>query len=163
VTFNVPAGGAAFDVQDLMIVSINCVRVTGAGNGFYGRQDVIIDLANINCGAINQCFEAEQNARIKAVGFVVISGSTNCFACTSDMSLISFPFTNITVNTNVSIPYFVNSHKLSRVEFLGAAIFNPELVAAGSRCMAFRGGLIEKNGLTLPCADVPISDGKIYP
>jgi len=51
VVLDVPAGQAAFDVQDLMMTSVACLTVQGENAiGFFGRQHVIIDLADINCG-----------------------------------------------------------------------------------------------------------------
>ena len=90
----------------------------------------------------------------------------NCFTCNSDSGLVSFPYTDIIISppatTQLSIAVFGAAYKLARVEFLHAKIYNSELVAVGSQCLADRGGMIEKNGLVLPCADVP-GDGKIYP
>jgi hypothetical protein len=97
----------------------------------------------------------------------MIAGAMNCIACNSDSGLVSFPWTDIIIsppaNTQLSIASFAVAYKLARVEFRNSKIYNSELVAVGSQCLVDRGGVIEKNGLALPCADAPTGDGKIYP
>src|SRR6516225_5675443 len=55
VVFNVPPGHVALNVEDGMIASIGRLTVTGGGVGFHGRQFVIFDIVDVDCGRLSVC------------------------------------------------------------------------------------------------------------
>jgi hypothetical protein len=74
VVFDVPPGYVAFDVQDGMIASIGCLTVTGGGVAFQGRQFVIFDIVDIDCGRLSVCISGVLNTVVNTVGEIWISG-----------------------------------------------------------------------------------------
>ena len=75
VVFDVPRGHTAFNVQDGMIASIGCLTVTGGGTGFHGRQFVIFDIVDVDCGDLSVCISGVLNTVVNTVGEIWISGN----------------------------------------------------------------------------------------
>jgi hypothetical protein len=44
--------------EDGIIASIGCFTVTGGGIGFHGRQFVILDILDVDCGRLSACILA---------------------------------------------------------------------------------------------------------
>jgi hypothetical protein len=168
VVFDVPAGRAAFDVQDLMMTSIACITVQGADAiGFNGRQYALFDLAYINCGAISQCLSLTAHSSANLVGDTWISGNATGFIAANQHSRVSIARgARIIATGPVSVTNFIQSHNHSIVEFLGDNKVVNSGFLSDSICQAYRSGSISLNGTAVPCSfsawPAPGDDGKVY-
>src|SRR5262249_3246173 len=139
-----------FDIEDGATLSLECLTVQGVG-GFFGRQNVILDLYDVNCGALTGgCVAVTVNSIATINRDLWISGDAAYIAFANERSSISFGG-NVVVRQKVNVTSFILSYRLSFVGFTGGnAIANPEHLA-GSRCRPYYGGRIQKSGVALPC------------
>jgi hypothetical protein len=166
VVFDVPPGQVAFDVEDGMIASIGCLTVTGGGVGFQGRQFVIFDIVDIDCGRLSICISGVLNTVVNTVGEIWISGNQDTFAAASlgSQFLINGP---VVAKAPVAVTNLFLSYNKSHIELSGKPIVNPHFLS-GSVCIAWKMGTISKNGTELPCREggsgMPQqgNDGRIY-
>jgi len=166
VVFDVPPGHVAFSVEDGMIAAIGCLTVTGGGVGFYGRQFVILDIVDIDCGRLSVCISGSLNTVVNTVGEIWISGDQDTFA---DAVLGSQFLLNaqVVAKAPVTVTNLFLSYDKSHIELSGKPIVNPDFLA-GSVCIASKMGTISKNGTALPCHEggsgTPQqgNDGRIY-
>ena|SRR5215211_411672 len=166
VVFDVPPGHVAFTVQDGMIASITCLTVTGGGIGFHGRQFVIFDIVDIDCGRLSICIGGVLNTVVNTLGEIWISGDQDIFSTASWGSNILMN-AQVVVKAPVTVTnLFLSEHK-SHIELSGKPIVNPDFLA-GSACIAAKMGTISKNGTALPCREGASgtphqgNDGMIY-
>jgi len=166
VVFDVPPGHVAFLVQDGMIASIGCLTLTGGGGGFHGRQFVILDIVDIDCGRLSVCISGVLNTVVNTVGEIWISGNHDTFAAASLGSkfLMNAQFV---VKAPVTVTNLFVSYDKSHIELSGKPIVNPHFLV-GSACIVGKMGTISKNGTALPCHEggsgTPQqgNDGRIY-
>jgi hypothetical protein len=169
VVFDVPAGNAAFDLQDLMMTSIACITVQGANAiGFHARQYALFDLAYINCGAISQCLSLSGHSSANLVGDIWISGNATGFIAANQHSRVSIARgARIIATQPVSVTNFIQSHNHSMVEFLGDNKIVNSGFLSDSICQAYRSGSISLNGTAVPCSfpawPDPGDNGKVHP
>jgi hypothetical protein len=154
VAFHVPHGNIAFTVQDGMIASISCITVTGGGIGFHGRQFVVLDLVDIDCGHVSLCLSGVLNTVVNTLGEIWISGDQDTFASAS-LGSIFLLNAQIVVKEPVKVTNLILSEHKSHIELSGKPIVNPDFLT-DSACIARKMGTISKNGTVLPCRE----DGK---
>jgi hypothetical protein len=163
VVFDVPPGHIAFALEDGMVASIGCLTVTGGGVGFFGRQFVIFDIVDIDCG---HGISGVLYSVVNTVGEIWISGDQDTFAAASLGSQFLINGTVVAKAAATVTNLFVSYNK-SHIELLGKPIVNPHFLA-GSVCSVGRMGTISKNGTELPCREgrsgTPQqgNDGRIY-
>jgi hypothetical protein len=166
VVFDVPPGHVAFLVQDGMIASIGCLTVTGGGVGFHGRQFVILDIVDIDCGRLSVCISGPLNTVVNTVGEIWISGDQDTFAA----AVLGSQFllnAQVVAKAPVTVTNLFLSYDKSHIELSGKPIVNPHFLV-GSACIASKMGTISKNGTALPCHEggsgTPQqgNDGRIY-
>ena len=166
VVFDVPPGNVAFDVEDGMIASIGCLTVTGGGVGFQGRQFVIFDIVDIDCGRLSICISGVLNTVVNTVGEIWISGDQDTFAAASGGSQFLING-RVVAKAPVTITSLFESHTKSHIELSGEPIVNAHFLA-GSVCIVRTMGTISKNGTALPCREAGSgtpqqgNDGRIY-
>jgi hypothetical protein len=151
VVFNVPRDHVAFSAQDGMIASIGCLTVTGEGIGFHGRQFVVFDIVDVDCGHLSVCISGVLHTVVNTVGEIWISGNQDVFASASSGSNFLLN-AQIVVKAPVTITNLLVSDQKSHIELSGKPIVHPELLA-GSACVVARMGTISKNGTALPCRE----------
>ena len=152
VVFDVPRGQVAFLAQDGTIASIGCLTVTGGGIGFYGRQFVIFDIVDVDCGRLDVCIRGSLNTVVNTVGEIWISGNQDTFADASFGSQFLMNAQVVAKVPTIVTNLFV-SHDKSHIELSGKPIVNPDFLA-GSACIVQKMGTISKNGTELPCREV---------
>jgi hypothetical protein len=166
VVFNVPRGSVAFNFQDRMIASISCLTVTGGGVGFHGRQFVIFDIVDVDCGRLSVCISGNLNTVVNTLGEIWISGNQDTFAGAYFGSQFLLN-AQVVVKAPVTVTNLFVSQDKSHIELSGKPIVNPDLLA-GSVCIAGKMGTISKNGTVLPCREGASgtpqqgNDGMIY-
>ena len=152
VVFNVPPGHVAFSVEDGMIASIGCLTVTGGGVGFHGRQFVILDIVDIDCGRLSVCISGSLNTVVNTVGEIWISGDQDTFAA----AVLGSQFllnAQVVAKAPVTVANLFVSYDKSHIELSGKPIVNPHFLV-GSACIVGKMGTISKKGTALPCREV---------
>jgi hypothetical protein len=166
VVFDVPPGHVAFKVEDGMIASIGCLTVTGGGVGFHGRQFVIFDIVDVDCGRVSVCISGSLNTVVNTVGEIWISGDQDTFAAAVSGSQFLLN-AQVVAKAPVTVTNLFLSYDKSHIELSGKPIVNPHFLA-GSACIVWKMGTISKNGTALPCHEggsgTPQqgNDGRIY-
>jgi len=159
VVFKPSPGHAAFDVQDGAITSIICLTLEGEGAiGFYGRQHVVIDSADINCGTISRCVVLTHYAAANFARWTWITGDQDAFISAHKHSNVLFgAVSGIKVVRPVSVVQLFLSYGHSEIELIpggenspGFEWSNPNFLAA-SKCITRQHGTIVSNGVELPC------------
>lgn len=170
VVFDVPPGKFAFDIQDGMMTSIRGITVTGAsGGGFYGRQHIVNDLACVHCKDIAQCLSLTHHATANFGLDNWVSGTMQVFVGADELSIATIAGgAQITALGPTSIRYLLLSYHGSRITFAnGTGSINNQASITGigqpkPDCLAYWMGSITKSGLTIPCNETAVLDGKIY-
>ena len=166
VVFDVPRGQVAFNFQDGMIASIGCLTVTGGGVGFHGRQFVIFDIVDVDCGRLSACISGTLNTVVNTLGEIWISGNQDTFAIAHLGSQFLLN-AQVVAKASVTVTNLFVSYDKSHIELSGQPIVNPHFLA-GSACVARKMGTISKNGTVLPCRESASgtpqqgNDGMIY-
>jgi hypothetical protein len=166
VVFDVLPGHVAFTVQDGMIASIGCLTVTGGGSGFHGRQFVIFDIVDIDCGRLSICISGVLNTVVNTVGEIWISGNHDTFAAAFLGSQFSMN-AQVVVKAPVTVTNLFLSYDKSHIELSGKPIVNLHFLVS-SACIVRKMGTISKNGTELPCHEGSSgtpeqgNDGRIY-
>jgi hypothetical protein len=151
VVFDVPPGQAAFNIQDGMIASIGCFTVTGGGIGFHGRQFVILDILDVDCGRLSVCITGVLNTVVNTLGEIWISGNqdTTAGAYLGSQFLLN---AQVVAKRGVTVTNFLVSCDKSHIELSGKPVVNAHFVT-DSACVARKMGTIAKNGTILPCRE----------
>src|SRR5262249_30366364 len=111
VVIDVPPRHVAFSVEDGMIASIGCLTVTGGGIGFHGRQFVIFDIVDVDCGHLRVCISGVLNTVVNTLGEIWISGNQDTFAAASRGSNFLMN-AQVVVKAPVTVTnLFVSEHK----------------------------------------------------
>jgi hypothetical protein len=159
VVFKPSPGHAAFDVQDGAMTSIICLTLAGEGAiGVYGRQHVVIDAADINCGTITHCVLLTHYAAVNFARWTWITGDHHAFISAHKHSNVLFGAgSGIAVLRPVSVGQLFLSYGHSEIELVpggenspGFEWSNPSFLA-GSKCITRQRGTIVSNGVELPC------------
>lgn len=159
-----PVGRPAWDVQDGAMVSVHCVTIRG-GTGFFGRQHVVVDLADINCEGVSVCIALVYYAVANVARDLWISGTVNTLAGVTHHASLLFTYrSRLVVKEPVTLSHLFTSGALSIIELMrphgdvpGFAVDNPEPIS-GARCYAQHGGGIIRGNIPLPC-DIDTSRG----
>ena len=106
--------------------------MTGGGIGFHGRQFVIFDIVDVDCGHVSVCISGVLNTVVNTVGEIWISGNQDAFAIASSESNFLLN-AQIVVKSPVTITNLFVSDQKSHIEFSGKAIVNSDL-AEWRRC-----------------------------
>lgn len=158
VVFEVPAGRAAFDIQDLAMTSIRGVTFTGQGLALFGRQFVVIDLACIHCKDIAACAQVTHHTVMNFGLDNWISGAVDGLVGADRTSTVTIAGNSkIKALSATSVRYLFLSYNKSDIYFApgSGGVANQNLITgvgqAKPDCIAVRGGSIDKGGLSLPC------------
>jgi len=159
VVFKPSPGHAAFDLQDGAMTSIICLTLEGEGaTGFYGRQHVVVDFADINCGTITNCFVLTHYAAANFARWTWITGDQHAFISAHKHSNVLFGAgSGIEVLRPVSVDQLFLSYGHSEIELVPAGENSPGFewsnpsFLAGSKCITRQHGTIVANGVELPC------------
>jgi len=149
-----PPGSAAFDIQDLAMISVMDLTIQGERIiGFYGRQFVIVDIARIKFGPMPDgiAVSMDHQAGANLVGHFSIDGEMVAFLTANRLSRFHVAGgVSISVKKPVNIHYFVMSYQNSLVEFGGEVQLKNSQFISGQQYRAYQHGIINTNGLVLP-------------
>ena len=150
VVIRPPSGTAAFEVQDLSILAVKCLRVEGSGViGFHARQHVVFDIDSIDFGSMSIGIAAQNHATVNLTGDNWITGSMTAFIQAVYHSHVRAQGANI-VQTPVNIEYFLQSYTHSSVEFVPGTSWTNYGYVTGNAYYVWRGGSLAANGIALP-------------
>jgi hypothetical protein len=148
-----PAGSAAFDIQDLAMISVMDLTIQGERmTGFYGRQLVVVDIARIKFGPMPDgiAVSMDNQAGANLVQDFFIEGDMMAFLTANRLSRIHVAGgVSVSVKKPVNIHYFVMSYQNSLVDFGGDVRFKNSQFISGQQYRAFWNDIINTNGLVL--------------
>src|SRR5262245_25720493 len=147
-------GRAAFDIQDLAMISVMDLTIQGERiTGFFGRQLVVLDIARIRFGSMpgGIAVSMEDQAGANLVGEFSIECDMSAFLAADRLSRIHVASgASISVKEPVNIHYFVMSYQNSLIDFGGQVRFKNSQFISGQQYRAYWNGIVNTNGLVLP-------------
>lgn len=147
-------GTAAFDIQDLAMISVTDLTIQGDGIiGFFGRQLVVVDIARVTFGSMPDgiAVSMTDQAGANLVGDFCIDGDMSAFLSANHMSRIKVAAgVSINMEKAVKIQYFAMSYTNSIINFGGAVQFKNSKLISGQQYRTYWNGIINTNGLVLP-------------
>jgi len=147
-------GSAAFDIQDLAMISVMDLTIQGERIiGFSGRQLVVVDIARVTFGSMPDgiAVSMTDQAGANLAGDFSIEGDMLAFLAANRLSRIHVGSgASISVKKPVHIRYFVMSYQNSLIDFGGELRFKNSQFVSGRQYRAYWNGIVNTNGLVLP-------------
>jgi hypothetical protein len=166
VVIDVPNGGIGFYNKDGVISVISCLTLTGSNNavGIWSQQSLVIDIADVVCGPIPRCIDAETTPAVNINGPMWLGGDMTTLFAAGSGTQIKVWYQPITPLRQLTVGHWALAYGAgASVEFLGSRIPNSGLISGPTQCIAAWTGIIMAGGTPLPCAITLAQDGKFYP
>jgi len=151
VTVRPPAGGIAFNFQDLGIGVVRCLTIEGAGVAFACRQTPATDIAFIRFGAseaLSTAVAANESCGLNVAGSIWLGNDVLQLFTANNHSRVTVAATIIALRP-VTVTHFAASSAMSEIEFrTGSVSLAGSLTTKES--IVYAGGAIVTNGFAIP-------------
>jgi hypothetical protein len=150
VTVESAEADAVFDIQDLALLIVRCLRVRAPnGAGFLVRQTPVSDIAHIIFDVLRFGVIAKEMGAINLGGTMWLSNSMTVFLVSDTQSRITVA-SPIVVLKQINVDYFAMAYQGGHINFYSdSSVLNGELISQTSE-RVYRGGAILTNGIALP-------------
>jgi hypothetical protein len=142
---------SGFAIEDGMVMSIACLTLKG--DGVWGRQGVIVDLADINCEAVPTCVALTVRATANIIREIWISGDATAFVNATQNSYAGFTG-QVVVKKRAAVPSFAVATQKSTIQFANPVVNSTAIYGSSgtdSRPQCYRDRTDDIVGSGLPC------------